>query len=133
LIIKEVIILVKVGYCTTQEVADKLKISKKTLYRWEAAGKIPKARRHPMNQYRAYTKQDVEKIRKLIKEKTMYPIKQVHCIEANKVTPDLWRTIKSEFPRKYALLQKDIKAWGANKVKIYFAEGLRPVQIGVVL
>ena len=64
--IKGVMTLVKMGYFTAQEVADMLKINKITLYRWEAAGKIPKARRHPMNKYRVYTKEDVGRTQRII-------------------------------------------------------------------
>ena len=53
-------------YLTSDDVAKALKINKKTLYRWEAAGKIPKAKRHPMNKYRVWTREDVEKLRKII-------------------------------------------------------------------
>jgi DNA-binding transcriptional MerR regulator len=59
-------ILVKMGYYTTKDVSDMLRISKMTLYRWEAAEKIPRARRHPMNKYRVYTKEDVEKIKRIV-------------------------------------------------------------------
>lgn len=58
--------MVKMGYYTTQEVAGMLNISKMTLYRWEKAKKIPRARRYPMNNYRVYTKDDIEKIKKLL-------------------------------------------------------------------
>jgi len=58
--------MVKMGYFTAKEVAEMLNINKMTLYRWESAKKIPKARRHPMNKYRVYTKEDVDKIKKII-------------------------------------------------------------------
>ena len=53
------------------------------------------------------------------------------CIKASKVTPDAWRYIKARFPRKYVRLQRDIKAWGLSKVKIYFTKELKPVQIAM--
>jgi len=34
---------------------------------WENTGKIPKASRTPMGNYRYWTKEDVEKIKKLLK------------------------------------------------------------------
>jgi len=34
---------------------------------WEKTGKIPKASRTPMGKYRYWTKEDVEKIKKLLK------------------------------------------------------------------
>lgn len=59
--------LVKLGFYTVAEVAEMLGVKdRKTLYNWERAKKIPKARRHPMNNYRVYTKEDVEKIKKII-------------------------------------------------------------------
>ena len=60
--------MTKMGYFTAQEVADAMRISKKTLYRWEAARKIPRARRHPMNKYRVYTQEDIDKIKKIIEK-----------------------------------------------------------------
>lgn len=53
-------------FYTVNDVIRELKISKNTLYNWEAAGKIPKAKRHPMNKYRVYTKDDIEKIKKIV-------------------------------------------------------------------
>ncbi len=49
---------------STQDLADMLGISKKTLYRWEAAHKIPMASRDPMNEYRYYTDEDLKVIEK---------------------------------------------------------------------
>jgi DNA-binding transcriptional MerR regulator len=50
---------------TSQEVAGILGIYKRTLLNWEAAGKIPKAKRDPMNNYRCYTEEDIRKLRKI--------------------------------------------------------------------
>ncbi len=55
------------GHLTIKDAEKILGVDRKTLYRWEAAGKIPPARRHPMNNYRVYAKEDVDKIKKLIK------------------------------------------------------------------
>jgi len=49
----------------TAEVVKILGITKKTLYRWEAKGKIPKARRELASNYRVYTERDIERIKKL--------------------------------------------------------------------
>jgi DNA-binding transcriptional MerR regulator len=45
---------------TAQKVAEALGIYKRTLFNWETAGKIPKAKRDPMNNYRYYTDQDMK-------------------------------------------------------------------------
>jgi len=58
--------MVKLGYYTTSDVARMLKINKMQLYRWEKAGRLPKAKRHPMNDYRVYTDKDLSKIKKLL-------------------------------------------------------------------
>jgi DNA-binding transcriptional MerR regulator len=50
-----------------QEVANILDIYKRTLFNWEQSGKIPKAKRDPMNNYRYYTKEDVVLLKKLTK------------------------------------------------------------------
>ena len=52
---------------TSQQTADILGIYKRTLFNWEAAGKIPKAKRDPMNNYRYYTKEDVALLKKITK------------------------------------------------------------------
>lgn len=48
---------------TAQEVADALGIDKRTLFNWEFAGKIPKAKRDPMNNYRYYTDNDIRQLK----------------------------------------------------------------------
>ena len=52
---------------TAQQVADILDIYKRTLFNWEESGKIPKAKRDPMNNYRYYTKEDIDLLKKLTK------------------------------------------------------------------
>lgn len=52
---------------TAQQVADILGIYKRTLFNWEAAGKIPRAKRDPMNSYRYYTQEDVAALKKITK------------------------------------------------------------------
>jgi DNA-binding transcriptional MerR regulator len=48
---------------TSKQVADILKIYKRTLFNWEEDGKIPKAKRDPMNNYRYYTKEDIDRLK----------------------------------------------------------------------
>lgn len=52
---------------TSQQAANIIGIYKRTLFNWEAAGKIPKARRDPMNNYRYYTKEDITLLKKITK------------------------------------------------------------------
>jgi len=52
---------------TSQQAADILGIYKRTLFNWEAVGKIPKAKRDPMNNYRYYTKEDIDLLKKITK------------------------------------------------------------------
>lgn len=42
-----------------------LGISRKTYYNWEHAGKIPKPHRDPMSGFRYWTKEDIEKLKKI--------------------------------------------------------------------
>jgi DNA-binding transcriptional MerR regulator len=49
------------------KVAELLGVYKRTLFNWEAAGKIPKAKRDPMNNYRYYLDEDIEELRKITK------------------------------------------------------------------
>jgi excisionase family DNA binding protein len=53
------------GYYTVKEAAKRLGVSTMTLRRWDKAGKL-EIRRHPMNNYRIFTKEDIEQIKKLI-------------------------------------------------------------------
>ena len=50
---------------STQDLAEMLGVCKKTLYRWEAANKLPQALRDPMNNYRYYNTADLKKIEKI--------------------------------------------------------------------
>lgn len=52
---------------TAKAVAEILGVYKRTLFNWEAAGKIPKAKRDPMNNYRYYLDEDIEKLKKITK------------------------------------------------------------------
>lgn len=53
------------NYYTTGDVAKMLKVSKRNLQNWSLAGKIP-GRRDSMSGYWVYTKEDVEKIKKIV-------------------------------------------------------------------
>ncbi len=53
-------------YLTSQEVADVLGITKRTLMNWLRTQKIPEPERNPANRYRRWTPQDVERIRQTI-------------------------------------------------------------------
>ncbi len=44
-----------------------LNVKRVNIVYWEKTGKIPKASRTPMGNYRYWTKDDVEKIKKLLK------------------------------------------------------------------
>ena len=50
---------------TIAEAAKLLGVSLPTLRRWDGSGKFP-ARRHPMNSYRMYARDDVMRLRKKI-------------------------------------------------------------------
>jgi len=42
-------------------------VNKRTLFNWEAPGKIPKAKRDPMNNYRYYLAEDIDELKKITK------------------------------------------------------------------
>lgn len=52
---------------TIGEAAGLLQVSEMTLRRWDKAGKF-RARRHPMNGYRVYSRAEVERLRKQIEQ-----------------------------------------------------------------
>ena len=56
-------------YLNSQEVADVLGITKRTLMNWLKTQKIPEPERNQANHYRRWTAQDVERIRQFIAEK----------------------------------------------------------------
>ena len=56
-------------YLTSQEVADVLGITKRTLMNWLRSQRIPEPERNQANRYRRWTAQDVERIRQTIAEK----------------------------------------------------------------
>jgi len=50
-----------------QEVADVLGLYKGTVLNYEKKHIFPKARRNPINRYREYTGEDLEKLKKILK------------------------------------------------------------------
>jgi len=42
-----------------------LKVCRKTYYNWERAGKVPKARRDPMSNYRFWLEEDIKRLKKI--------------------------------------------------------------------
>jgi len=58
----------KIGY-TSQQICNKLDISKKTLYNWEKVGLIPKIERD-WRKWRIYSEKDLEQIKKTINIKS---------------------------------------------------------------
>ncbi len=56
-------------YLRSQEVADVLGITKRTLMNWLRTQKIPEPERNRANRYRRWTAQDVDRIRQIIAEK----------------------------------------------------------------
>jgi DNA-binding transcriptional MerR regulator len=40
-------------------------VRRKTFFYWEKTGKVPKAKRTPMGNYRYWTEQDIKKLRKI--------------------------------------------------------------------
>jgi DNA-binding transcriptional MerR regulator len=55
------------GEHTINDLAKRLKISAKTLKKWEQEKKIPEARRNPFG-WRLYTEHEMTRIEKLVKE-----------------------------------------------------------------
>jgi len=49
-----------------QDLEVALGVNRTTLFYWEKTGKIPKAKRTPMGNYRYWTKSEVEKIKRKI-------------------------------------------------------------------
>ncbi|MCX7926684.1 MAG: MerR family transcriptional regulator [Candidatus Omnitrophica bacterium] len=52
---------------TAQEVAERLGISKQTLFRYEKKGIFPKARRNLINRWRQYTEDDLKKLKEIMR------------------------------------------------------------------
>jgi DNA-binding transcriptional MerR regulator len=48
-----------------EDIEKELGITRKTYYNWENSGKVPKAKRDPMSQYRYWTEEDLRKLKKI--------------------------------------------------------------------
>ena len=59
----------KKRYYSAGEVVRMLGICRKTLYNWEVTSKVPKAKRESFSNYRYYSAQDVDKIKKLMRKR----------------------------------------------------------------
>ena len=58
-----------VSYLRTAEVADILGVTKRTLKNWLRQAVIPEPERNPSNRYRRWTLEDVEAVRRFLKER----------------------------------------------------------------
>jgi predicted DNA-binding transcriptional regulator AlpA len=58
-----------VAYLRTAEVADILGVTKRTLKNWLSREVIPEPERNPSNRYRRWTLEDVETVRRFLKER----------------------------------------------------------------
>jgi DNA-binding transcriptional MerR regulator len=56
------------SFFTTQEAAVQLGISKRTLFRYEKKGIFPKAQRNKINGWRRYSADDIDYLKKIIRE-----------------------------------------------------------------
>lgn len=59
--------MVSKEFFTAKETAERLGISKQTLFRYEKKGIFPKARRSLINRWRQYTKEDLNRLIKIIR------------------------------------------------------------------
>ena len=59
----------EVPYLSTGQVAEVLGITKKTLKNWLKSSLIPEPHRNPVNQYRRWTLQDIESIRRILSDR----------------------------------------------------------------
>jgi len=59
--------MIEARMLTAQQIAEKLGISKQTLFRYEKKGVFPKARRNLINRWRQYTEEDLRKLREIIR------------------------------------------------------------------
>jgi len=53
-------------FYSAREAAEYLGISKQTLLRYEKRGLFPNSRRNPINKWREYTLNDVQKLKKIL-------------------------------------------------------------------
>jgi DNA-binding transcriptional MerR regulator len=54
-------------FLTAQQIAEKLGISKQTLFRYEKRGVFPRARRNLINRWRQYTLDDLRPLKEIIR------------------------------------------------------------------
>jgi len=55
-------------FLTVEEAAQRLGISKQTMVRYESRGVFPKPHRNPINRWRQYTPEDVERLNAILKK-----------------------------------------------------------------
>jgi len=51
-----------------QDLENALGVKRKTFFYWEKVGKVPKARRTPMGNYRFWTEDEIKKLKKMLGE-----------------------------------------------------------------
>lgn len=56
----------RVKFYTVQEVADILGIHKRTYVNYENKGVFPKAKRNPINRWRQFTKNDIQRLKEIL-------------------------------------------------------------------
>lgn len=59
--------MVSKKFFTAKQVAERLGISKQTLFRYEKRGIFPKARRSLINRWRQYTEEDLKRLIEIIR------------------------------------------------------------------
>jgi DNA-binding transcriptional MerR regulator len=62
---KALLLLLREKRYSISEVIKILGVCRKTLYLWEADGRIPKAKRDPMSRYRYWTEKDIEDLKRI--------------------------------------------------------------------
>ncbi|MFA5038403.1 MAG: MerR family transcriptional regulator [Candidatus Omnitrophota bacterium] len=126
----------KKGFFTAKQAREKLGVARNTWDRWEAKGKLPRPRIHPMNRYRLYSDEDLSKIKLIIEEASgqkrgakmnIINGEVKYLIPAKKITPALWDVLKKECRRSYKKIQQRIAEVGSERVTIGFDKDLRPV------
>ena len=48
-----------------EDIEKMFSITRKTYYNWEKSGKVPKAKRDPMNRYRFWEEEDIRNLKKI--------------------------------------------------------------------
>jgi excisionase family DNA binding protein len=62
--------LASTGFMTVKEAAAFLGVSEATLRRWDRAGKL-RARRHPMNDYRLYSLEELKRLNRQVERSAL--------------------------------------------------------------